>query len=611
MRSLFTLKILGVHFLFLALPLILNSFLLFDEFYRSSIKRAMNELKEVAVIRTYALSELEPESDAILNALTFFFEQEENEEILERKLRELGHLQPLREYIYFKKDQQGYKAVASSIKMREGVYAHTLLPVEKIAFDHQLAFLSYKKLDGETESYAPYLMTAKGVRFSEEGEPLSFIVQEAKIEKPLKELLTSKENPKMQFAVLSSEGVVVAASQQSFIGNYFNQFSPVDVEKLKTEGILGKFKLADRTLRLFPMNESNFFEFYFDGHPQLAFAMSVPELDFYMMVYQSKQALFDSALSHFFWIYVLFGAVILVGGLLAFWLALWIARPLRQLSYLMGIVSDGKYDQYFQPQPLGFEINTLGEVFNSTLESLRDNIEKEKQELTKKDLLRAEIDLGREVQESLLTVEQPKVEGIDSSLIYLPGQEVAGSFHLLEKKFYKDGQEYLLLVLAEPKGVGISSVLYSLTLRSFLRGNAAVRDDLEGMLKTINKEFLQKSRKDEFEISAFVAFIEPISKKMEYINCGMPLPWIKKEERLSKLEGQKATSFGSSYFQTPGSQFYTFEKGERFYLLTGSYELPLIKECSLKEEMKEIKEHISAVEGSSLQKEVIGLGVRF
>jgi HAMP domain-containing protein len=611
MRSLFTLKILGLHFLFLALPLILNSFFFFQEFYQSSVKNVMNELKEVAAVRTYALRELEPESDAILNALAFFFEQEDEEKAFNEKLREFGRLQPHQEYIYFKRDEKGYRAVASSKKSNEGIYAHSVFPVEKLVLKRPLAFLSYKKLNGEINAHTPFLISAKGVKFSEVGEPLSFLVQEAEIEKPLKELLTSERYPKIHFAILSSEGIVLAGSQPEFIGNYFNQFSTIDVETIREEGILGKYQLAEKTLRLYPMQQLNFFEFLFDGQPQLAFAMSIPELDFYMMVYQSKQILFDKALSHFFWIYVFFGSVVLIGGLLTFWLALWIARPLRQLSYLMGTVSEGKYNHYFQPQPLGFEINTVGEVFNSTLESLRENIEKEKQELTKNDLLRAEIDLGREVQESLLTVDQPKVEGIESSLIYLPGTEVAGSFHLLEQKFFKDGQEYLLLVLAEPRGAGISSVLYSLTLRSLLRGNAAVTDSLEGMLKTINDEFLKKSRKDEFQIAAFVAFIEPISKKMEYINCGMPFPWIKKRERKIRLEGEKATPFGATYFNTPGSQFYTFEQQEQLYLFAGIRELPTLKEKNIKDEMASVKQYILESPNEPLESEIIGLGVQF
>jgi phosphoserine phosphatase RsbU/P len=616
MRSLFTLKILGIHFLFLALPLILNSFLYFQEFYRSSIKRAKAELEEIAILRTYALSELEPESEAILNSVAYFLEQEGHEPGFENKLRELGHIQPLREYLYFQRDEKGYRAVLASQKQNEGKYARAMFPVEKLALHRSLAFLSYQKLDGETEEYVPLLMTARGVTYSEGGEPLTILVQEAKIAEPLKEILSNEKFTNVHFAVLNAEGVVFTATDSNFIGNFFYPLSPRTLEEIQKEGTLGEHRLAGQPIRTRSLDEPGFLEFYFNGETQLAFIAEVEELDFSMLVYQSKNILFDKALRHFFWIYALFLLVILIGGLLAFWLALWIARPLRQLSYLMGAVSDGKYDQHFEPQPLGFEINILGEIFNSTLDSLLSNIEKEKEESVKKELLRSEIDLSREVQENLLTVEQPKVAGIESSLVYMPGKEVAGSFHLLEKKFYKEGQEYLLLALASPRGVGISSVLYSLTLRSLLRGTATVTDVLDGMLKTINTEFLKKSSKEGFEIDAFVAFIEPSSRQMEYINCGMPLPWIEKEGRLEKLGGAKATSFGASYFATPGSQIHTFEEGERLFLFSSNEcsrlnSLSPSNGCSLKEQMERMKKKFETELKEPLNSEVIGLGVDF
>ena len=56
--------------------------------------------------------------------------------------------------------------------------------------------------------------------------------------------------------------------------------------------------------------------------------------------------------------------ILLIGGTITFWLTFRMARPLQQLSDLMGKVGGGSFELRYKKDIFGFELNRLGERFN-------------------------------------------------------------------------------------------------------------------------------------------------------------------------------------------------------------------------------------------------------
>ena len=77
------LRVLAISFIFVALPLLIDSFLFFQHSYEDSMNDIREELKQDAVLRAFSLVEIEPVKEVLLKEIVYLLDMENPHTTLE------------------------------------------------------------------------------------------------------------------------------------------------------------------------------------------------------------------------------------------------------------------------------------------------------------------------------------------------------------------------------------------------------------------------------------------------------------------------------------------------------------------------------------------------
>lgn len=525
-RNSFTLRVLIISFLVLALPLLVDSFIFFQDSYFEAIREAKMELREVANFRTFALSEIQPIKQVLLKELIYLLEigekiEDKKFEDLTQKLSEMTRLgEDFQIFILSPSKGVEYTILAASDPEEVGSIFISYNNLKEILETKEGSFIRYI-YSAEKKSYVPYIFMVRVIISPNTNKPAGFIMVTADIQKELFSVLDKRgESDHVQFALLNADGIVFAATNPQLDGQYFDVISPARREEIIKSRQLGAKTLPKNSLPVIRGEDPPFFEFIFNDQVQIAYRAFVPHIGISIVSYAAKEEFFGRAIQHFLFIYIIYGLILILGGGVAYWLSLWISRPLRQLSFLMGEVSRGNLDVRFREEPLGFEINILGGIFNDTIDTLLQNIQKAEDERVKKETYQKELAIGRQVQESLLPATTPEMEGAEVAGLYLPAKEVGGDFYGFQTKKNTSGEKVCILTVADAVGKGISSCLYSLSARSLFRAYGTLHDDIGTAMSLANNAFIRDTKESSMVITATIGMYHIDSKLFTYYSCG-------------------------------------------------------------------------------------------
>lgn len=521
------LRVLVLTFIVLALPLLVDSFLFFQNTYNDAIQDAKRELKEIADFRSYSLAEIQPIKEVFLTSLIYLLNLHEqidhpDKESLSRQLKEVSDLVGGNLGLYLIANSPGpvYSILASNREQDFQEKFISYLSFKKVIQAQEDIFIRYM-YSQKKRRYVPSLFVAHVITSAKNGEPMAIFMVVADIEKELDLVLSEVERyQSVQFAILNGDGIVFRATDSSLLGHHFDPISKVRRNQILETGQLGPFTVEERSLPIIQGNDPPFFEFIFDDQVQIAYRAYLSQLGLSVVAYSPKEVFFGQAIKHFLFLYTVYGLILVIGGGVAYWLSQWIARPLRQLSHLMGEVSEGKFEERFQKEPLGFEINHLGLIFNSTLDTLLMNIQKAEDERLKKEIYQRELAIARQVQQNLLPHGMPKMEGIELVGAYLPAIEVGGDFYGWLTKKNHLGEDVLTIGVGDAPGRGISACLYALNARSLARSYAMIYDDMGEMLRQTNNKFLEDAGDSGMFVTLFWCYYSPHSKILSYYSFG-------------------------------------------------------------------------------------------
>ncbi|MEZ5315221.1 MAG: SpoIIE family protein phosphatase [Chlamydiales bacterium] len=527
----FTLRVLVISFFILALPLLIDSFIFFQDSYYHEIADAQLELRESANFLNFNLKEIEPVQQVFLREITYFFDLENLENLDQEKLsRQFSELVDLRRNFEIllldvgKEDQ--YKLIASSMQNFTDQTVTSYLKLAHILKLGEGAFIRLIYSD-QTGDSTPYIFTARVVH-SKTGEPVGIILVTTEIKKQLESVMNmQRKNTQTQFAILSSDGIVFAATDRSLIGNYFDLISLERQREVIASKQMGMISLPQTPISLLETKDPPFFEFIFNDQIQIAYRAYLSDLGISVIAYSSKEEIFGKAMRDFLFIYSLYGMILVIGGGVAYWLSLWISRPLRQLFYLMEEVSRGNLNLRFEKTPLGFEINILGGIFNNTLVNLLENIQEVENERVRKEMYKRELAIGLKVQRSLLPSSLPKIQGGEVTGTYLSVLEVGGDLYSY-MPLIKKNEETIMITVADAAGKGISPCLYSLSARSLLLTYATLVDDPGEALSRTNNAFIKGTGDTGMFVTMLAALYHTNSKILSYYSCGHVPPIIRR-----------------------------------------------------------------------------------
>ncbi len=200
----------------------------------------------------------------------------------------------------------------------------------------------------------------------------------------------------------------------------------------------------------------------------------------------------------------LFLFILIIGGLCVLYLTMQMAKPLKRLANVMRTVGEGEIHQEYQPSAFGFEINHLGRVFNEMRQGLIRNIELEK-----------ELQLGREVQKSLLPKEHLESKALDIATQFIPAKEVGGDFFDLYRV-----EDRMLCVMADGSGKGVYACLYSLGMRTTLRSLFAQGLSLDDLVREANRLFMEDTQDSGAFVTAWIGILDLNTHELIYTNAG-------------------------------------------------------------------------------------------
>ncbi len=217
------------------------------------------------------------------------------------------------------------------------------------------------------------------------------------------------------------------------------------------------------------------------------------------------------------------------GGVILF--ARRIAKPFEALCHVMERVSEGAVHVRYEPDKMGFEINTLGKQFNQTLDELLKRTEEVEKERIKREKLAQELKIGHAIQLSMLPASLPSFSGLDVAPGYIAAQEVSGDFYDL----FQIDSDRLLFVVADSAGKGISACLYSLGFRSALRAFAGSSRFLAEIVQRANELLMLDTADSGFFITAWIGLYDAAAGRLQYCSQGHPPALLKRNGSIQEL----------------------------------------------------------------------------
>ena len=150
-------------------------------------------------------------------------------------------------------------------------------------------------------------------------------------------------------------------------------------------------------------------------------------------------------------------------------------------------------------------------------------------EAGKRERINREIEVAREVQERFLPQSYPAIPGVELAGAYRPAQTIGGDYYDFIEMRQAGGDAgnsavSLGIAIGDVSGKGISAALLMASLRASLRGlTRKSNGDLAAMMHEVNDLVYEASASNRYA-TFFFAQLEPISRRLTYVNAGHNAP---------------------------------------------------------------------------------------
>lgn len=211
---------------------------------------------------------------------------------------------------------------------------------------------------------------------------------------------------------------------------------------------------------------------------------------------------------------ILMVGLIVVVIVLSYSLAKHITRPLDTLIRGTAAIGEGDLD-YRVPVLSRDEFGHLADSFNRMAADLKQNIEDLKRTTAEKERYTREIEIAKNIQESFLPEEIPRIPDIDMAAFALPAQEVGGDFY----DFIRVGPDRWGLVMADVSGKGISAALFMALSRTLVKVSVSLEPDIRSAILRANRLIFAESRSCMF-VTLFYAVLDARARKYSFVDAG-------------------------------------------------------------------------------------------
>ena len=305
------------------------------------------------------------------------------------------------------------------------------------------------------------------------------------------------------------------------------------------------------------------YRYTFDGKQYIASYAKLPTQAYTLLLSAPADINFLQLQKYLMRTASMFLIIIIIGGGGTLWFTFRIARPLRDLCLVMKDVAGGDLSAKFIPDKMGFEINTVGEIFNQMLSSLLTQMNAVKNERVEKETLAKELLIGQEVQRAIFPKEFPSIKGLEIGAGYASAKEVGGDFYDVLSDNGK-----LMFSMADTSGKGVSACFYSMSFRSILRSYGESHVNLSEIIKDTNKLFNLDTGDSGMFVTLWTAIYDPDTKVLQYTNCGHHAGILKRESGEIVYLDTSGVALGVMDVSEVETKEIVLQKGDLLFLYT-------------------------------------------
>jgi serine phosphatase RsbU (regulator of sigma subunit) len=336
--------------------------------------------------------------------------------------------------------------------------------------------------------------------------------------------------------LIEEDGTIIAATDKEWVGQKIRKGPVSEVYSLKYQGIeylAVNQPIDDSTLSLLNMVE--------------------------------KRALFTGVQQLAVQFMILLLVIISIGTAIILFLLTRLSQPIHNIQDAMQKVADGDLDFKYKPLPLGFEINTIGEMFNKTIDKLINVMDDARVARVNEEVYHKELSLGQTVQHSLLPILPSDLEGIELAGKFVAAKQVGGDCYDFMPSL-RGGRD--LFFIADTAGKGIMACLFALNLRSLLRAFCQSGETSKEIVCNTNEIFLYDTKDSGLFVTAWIGLYHRDSREIEYVNVGHLPAILKRANGDIELLSTEGIAFGVIPIEDVEVKKVVVAPGDILYLYT-------------------------------------------
>ena len=192
----------------------------------------------------------------------------------------------------------------------------------------------------------------------------------------------------------------------------------------------------------------------------------------------------------------------------------------------------------------------------ATIAQLRKSLESQ-------EMMKAELRVGREIQEGLLPSPLDSRSEFELATVLFPAKEMGGDlFHHFEIG------DKLLIAVGDVSGKGVSAAMLMAVAQTLINHCTRESATLSEAVGVINQR-LSEDNPLAYFLTLFIALYEPKTGRLEYVNAGHPRPLLRaKDGRLSEIPTTGGMGLGVMEGKTFKTATITIETGESLVVFT-------------------------------------------
>ncbi len=269
----------------------------------------------------------------------------------------------------------------------------------------------------------------------------------------------------------------------------------------------------------------------------------------------------------------LFVVMIFVVAGLSYALSKRMTKPILALHNGVQTVGKGNLDYTIDVQT-GDELEDLAAAFNQMTGDLKKYIRDLKATTAAKEKFETELEIGRQIQRSLLPQSLPQIDGWEIVGSFEPAREVAGDFYDV---FALEESGMVFFVVADVCDKGVGPAMFAAVIRTLLRAfsenYSPIADpnapDARLPLSRANDFIVLSQGETSMFATVFAGVLNPQTGQIRYVNCGHNPPYIVTQDHRIRAE-LKLT--GPVLGPLPGVKYRvneeTLQPGETLFIYT-------------------------------------------